>query len=352
MKKEILFDEDGYSIERFPGIPVEAIKFLDDIAWGNEGALYEHRNTEEHIKLLNNPVFVGLYKEGKIKATGIFSVAPVSVNGQKFNCNYFRYFAASKDIRGKGIIKKMTIKVMELIRENQNSKTIFFACVEKENKSSYNVCESAGYIPVGTVNTLGFSRFFPRFNPAIQQVQSQEGKREIISLLSALYSQHALVQFNSLFINDNYFVIKDKGEIVAGCQYHRAHWVINNMKGFSGQVVMRLVPLIPVLNQIFNPKRFEFLAFEGIYVKPGHEHVLPLLFEGLLAREGLKSSIFWMGSTCPVRHKIIQSGNLGMIHSFIKDSDVEVMAAFKDMDSKEIANVKSQPIFASAFDYI
>ena len=352
MKKEILFNEGEYSIQKYHGIPEEAIIFLDNIAWGNEGALYEHRNTEEHIKLLYNPILIGLFEREKIRATGIFSITPVSVNGQLFNCNYFRYFASSKEIRGKGVIKKLTIKVMQLLHEQAKEKTIFFACVEKENKSSYHVCKSAGYTPIGTIKTLGFSRFFPKFNNNITQITLKNEKEEVITLLKKLYDQHALVQFNALFLNDNYFVIRENNQIVAGCQYHRVHWVINNMKGLSGKIIMNVIPLIPILNKLFNPKRFEFLAFEGIYFKPGYEHKLYSLFEGLLAREKLKSSMFWMGRNCPVRKKIMKNGNLGMIHSFIKDSDVEVMASFKNMNETEISNVKSSPIFASAFDYI
>ena len=132
--------------------------------------------------------------------------------------------------------------------------------------------------------------------------------------------------------------ILEKDQIVAGCQYHRVHWVINDMKGLSGKIIMNVVPRIPILNKLFNPKCFEFLAFEGIYFKPGYEHKLHSLFEGLLAREKLKSAMFWMGKSCPIRKQIMINGNLGMIHSFIKDSDVEVMASFKNMTEIEISD--------------
>ena len=178
MKKEILFKEGDYSIQKYYGIPKEAVIFLDNIAWGNEGALYEHRNTEEHIKLLYKPILIGLFEREKIRATGIFSITPVSIKGKQFHCNYFRYFASSKEIRGRGIVKKLTIKVMQLLHKEAKEKTIFFACVEKENKSSYHVCSSAGYIPVGTIKTIGFSRFFPRFHNNIKQITLKEEKEE------------------------------------------------------------------------------------------------------------------------------------------------------------------------------
>lgn len=352
MKKEILFTEGNYSIQRHYGIPDEALQFLDTIAWGNEGAIYEHKNTEEHIKLIKNPMLLGIFEGDQIRATAVFSVTTVTTNEVAYHCNYIRYFASSKEIRGKGVMKNFSKKVMELIRENEKRKTIYFACIERANKSSYKVVQSAGYNSIGTVKTLGFSRFFPRMNKKMEQVTSKETQVEVLNLLKASYANHALTQFDSLFLHNNYFVLRENGQIVAGCQYHRAHWVINNMEGFIGKIVMNVVPLIPILNKLFNPRRFEFLAFEGIYVKQGYEQELYSLFEGLLAKEKLKSSMFWLGNTCPIRKAIITKGQLGMIHSFIKDSDVEIMASFKNINEPEIEHLKSKPIFASAFDYI
>lgn len=352
MEKDILFKEGKYSILRYNGIPAEALSFLDSIAWGSEGAVLEHKNTEEHIRLLHKPMLLAIYEEDEIRGTAVFCNTPVTVNGDQLNCYYIRYFASSKAIRGKGVMKHFSRKVMEVIRENEREKTIYFACIEHGNKGSYNVVESAGYTEIGTIKTMGFSRFFPRRNNSILQIKSDEDKREILELLKEQYQRHALVQFNSIFLHGDYYVIRENNEIVAGCQYHRVHWVINKMKGFSGKIIMNVVPLIPLLNGLFNPKSFKFLAFEGIYFKPGSEHKLYELFEGLLAKENLKSSIFWMGDNCPVRKSIEETGSLGLIHSFVKDSDVYILAAFENMNDTEMASLKSQPLFASAFDYI
>ena len=62
--------------------------------------------------------------------------------------------------------------------------------------------------------------------------------------------------------------------------------------------------------------------------------------------------MFWLGKTSPIRKSILAKGKLGMIHTFLKDSDVEVLASFKNIDKTEIESLRSKPIFASAFDYI
>lgn len=352
MEKEVLFKEGKYSIEKHPEITEEALAFLDSIAWGSEGAVFEHKNTEEHIRLLHQPTLLTIREGGTIRGTAVFCNTPVSVNGAQYNCFYIRYFASSKAIRGKGVMKHFSVKVMESIRQNETEKTVYFACIEAGNKGSYRVVESAGYEEIGTIKTMGFSRFFPKASKNIEQVTSAEGRKEVLDLLTKQYQQHALVQFNSIFLNNNYYVLRENGKIVAGCQHHRSHWVVNKMKGLSGKIIMNVVPLIPVINGLFNPKRFEFLAFEGIYCQPGKEHRLYELFEGLLAKEKLKSSMFWLGNTCPVRASILKKGDLGLIHSFVKDSDVFILSSFQNIDAAEISALKSQPLFASAFDYI
>ena len=352
MNKKLILQEDEYSIWRHEGIPDEALDFLDRIAWGNDGAVYEHKNTEEHIKLLHQPTLMAINENGKIQGTAVFCNTPITVGTAKFNCFYIRYFASSQEIRGKGVMKKYGIKVMESVRDDEKEKTVFFASVEKGNKASYRTVESSGYEKIGVIKTNGFSRYFPRANKKMEQVTTDLVRKEVLSLLKKQYEEHAMVQFNSIFLHDDYFVIRENGEIVAGCQFHKVHWVINRMPGMMGKIVMNVVPQIPVLNKLFNPKRFEFLAFEGIYVKPGYENKLTDLFEGLLAKEKLKSSMYWMGESCPLRKRILEKSKTGLIHSFIKESDVFIMAAFHDLNKEEISDLKARPLFVSGFDYI
>ncbi len=352
MNRKLVLQEGKYSIWRHEGIPKEALEFLDRIAWGNDGAVYEHKNTEEHIRQLHRPTLMAIHEYDKIQGTAVFCHTVVNVGTAKFNCYYIRYFASSREIRGKGIMKKYGIKVMESVRDDEKEKTVFFASIEKGNRASYRTVETAGYENVGVVKTMGFSRYFPRANKKMEHVATDRVRKEVLNLLKTQYKEHALVQFNSIFLHDNYFVIREGGRIVAGSQFHRVHWVVNRMPGLIGKILMNVIPLIPVLNKLFNPKQFEFLAFEGIFVQPGFENKLVDLFEGLLSKEKLKSSMYWMGENCPLRKRILEKCRLGLIHSFIRESDVFIMAAFQGLNEGEITDLKSRPLFVSGFDYI
>jgi RimJ/RimL family protein N-acetyltransferase len=352
INKTLVLQEDDYSIWKYEGVPEEVISFFEQTRWGSAGAVYERKNSSELVRLLKRPYLFAVQKGEEIVGTAVFCHATPTVSGSSYNCYIIRYFAASDAVRGKKIMKYYAGKVMEVVRLEETEKTIYVGCVEKGNIRSYKVVENAGYEPLGLLSVSAFSRFFPKAQKNIECVNTEKGKEEVLGILREFYAKHVLVHFDYLFLSDNYFVIRERGEIVAGCQFHRVHWAINNMPGLMGKIIMNVLPNVPFINKLFNPKRFEFLAFEGIYFKHGHEHTLLKLFEGLLHQEGLNSALFWMGENCPYLKLIHQHGNSGLMQHFVKDSGVYIMTSCRNMTSEEIARLKSGPLYASAFDYI
>ena len=115
---------------------------------------------------------------------------------------------------------------------------------------------------------------------------------------------------------------------------------------------MNLVPHIPIINKLFNPKKFEFLAFEGIYCKKGYEDTLHELFNGLLAKNGLKSALMWFGDNSDMYEQLNSYGKLGFLNKFTGNAEVYILASSKDMGDAEEKSLKEFPIYASVFDYI
>ncbi len=352
MNPVVLLEEDSFRILRHEGIPAEALAFLDEIAWGSEGAVYENKNTKEHSRHIHRPVLMAIHSGDQILATAVFCHTKVGIAASYLNCYYVRYFASSPKIRGQGLIKKYGIRVMELVREDVHAPTVFCACVERGNKPSFKTVQSAGYQHTWTATTNGFSRFFPRSMEGVEQVTTPTQREEVLALLGTQYREHALVQFDSIFLHDQYYILRIKGQIVAGLQYHRAHWVVNRMAGWSGKLLLKILPQIPLLNRIFNPNKFEFLALEGIYIRPGFEKEWGRLVEDVLVKTGMRSAMYWMGATCPIRERIQGAVGPGLLHPFVKDSDVYVMASFHDVDKGRIQQIQTLPLYASGFDYV
>lgn len=349
---KILLQEESYTIVKFDGLPKEVTSFLREIHWGSEGAIYQNMDTEKVFNAIPNPFLVAILEGDLIIATGVFCKTKINITDDVFPCYYIRFFAASPKIRGKGITKKYTSRIMELIAEEVSEKTIFFANIEKGNKASFNVVKNAGYDPMFTFNTIGFSRFFPQKVKEVIKISSNEEKVKVKKLLQDFYQGYAMVHFESLFKNDNYQVIKKNGEIVAGCQYYRVHWVISKMPGRSGMFILKVLPRLPFINRIFNPSKFEFIAFDSVYLKQGHEKELGRLFEHILRVENLHSGMLWLGSTSLLKKAIQQNMNLGILQYFVADSSVACMVRTENLTTNEKLKLSSAPVYAQALDFI
>lgn len=174
----------------------------------------------------------------------------------------------------------------------------------------------------------------------------------MLNLLAQYYASHSLVHFSYIFQDDNYFVLKENGEIIAGCQVHPATWVVKNIPGKLGGFFLRLVPYLPFIRSIFNPHDFRFLTFEGLYVKSGREGELVKLFESVLHKFSLKASLLWLDSRDPLYVKLQEIGKHGIMKNFVDNASIKVLAIPDKASELTIQHVQSHPLYISTFDFI
>jgi len=105
MSSKVIYTEEAYSIHRRNGLTDDARHVLDNAPLGTEGVVYEHLNRDEHIAHLHNPVLLSIQEGDRILGTAVFCQTDVSVGPHSYNAYYVRYFAASGEIRGRGIMK-------------------------------------------------------------------------------------------------------------------------------------------------------------------------------------------------------------------------------------------------------
>ena len=350
-QRRLLFNEGDFDILLEKPISADAIRLLKHNAIGSGGPVYRHLDTEDHVKHLVNPTLISLRRQGVLMGMGVFCNVSVKVQKQPYNCFYVRYFSAAPEIRGQGYMKKFGVKAMSLIRNGQNGKTIYYASVESHNHSSLNVVGEAGYAPIRVIKTLGFSRFFPKASTHIRRATDPKVKEQIMYLLDAHYSGFSMVQFTKIFHLDDYYYIEENGEIVAGCQIHKVHWIINKLGGIAGKAIVALSPHTPFICKIFNARKFNFLALEGMFFKKGKEKKFHELVEGLLAKHKLHTALAWFDKECPFYKDLTSAGNLGLVNIFTRKADTLLMASFVGLDDNEIRKVKESPVYISSFDF-
>ena len=351
-KRKVLYQEGEIILSREIEFSDEVIRFLDSTTWGTKDTLYEHKKTEKRIRDLSDPIPILLRSGDDIVATVLLDRRMLTNKGFKCISYFFRYLASNVNFRGRHIVGKYGRKCMDIIRDGQMDKAIYFACIEAKNYRSYNFVKKIGYKEVAKVKTLGFSRFFPRKDKRLNRVTDSFQKERVLDLLKGKYVDFSLVHFSNIFKNGGYFTIEEDGEIIAGVQAHPATWVIKKLSTKLEKVLFNVVPYIPVLNRIFNPNKFEFLAFEGIYYLAGREKDLLRLFEGVLNHYRRKSALFWLDENDPMFKDITTFGHLGLIDQFVNTSDTWIMASCRNMEKEEEKQIYDGPVYVSSFDFI
>ena len=314
-ERKILF-EDGVVLmtqeERFSD---EIIEFLDRATWGTEGALFKHTDTAGRIDDLLHPLFIVLRIRDQVAATVVMERRRLYHGDLQTESFFVRYYASQVNFRDRRLVGLYSHKFIKYLREIDRDKSVYYASIEKKNHRSININLKMGYRAIAEIKTIGFSRFFPR-----QQVEVQHAKDvDLTFILEKLRKKyHGYSLFHSSYIGhkQQYYVFKNEGEIVAGVQVHHARWIVANLPGRVGALLVKMAGYIPLFRRLFNPKDWHFLGVEGIYIAAGHEDKFCKLLEGVLAIENANAAMIWLDKKSPDFKTISGLSNLGLINRF------------------------------------
>lgn len=352
MEEERLFDlEDGYTLFRTRALSDEIVQFLENTAFGSKDNLYRHFYIREFVAHTPRTEFYLLRNHEK-ELMGLVAFCRRTFMGSPpYEGAYIRYFASSPKIRGKKLISRFSKEFMQWVRREQRTPLVLFGSIEGRNKASRAIADHLGFEPFAPFKTMGFSRFRPRMKGEVHPVSAEEWK-ELLPKLTAFYSNHAFWGQDYLNVDGDYYVLKKDGKIVCGAQVHKAHWVVEKMMGFVGKYVLPVIPFVPFLRSIFNPRAFHFLNFEGVYVEKGQEASLIDLFESLLHIKKYHSALIWFDERDPLYQALVNIGKLGLLSRFTKNANASFIvdfSCFPEEDAKKIRAVRY--CYPTGYDY-
>ncbi len=350
-KTEILYDKDKTKIILYTDIRDEIVDLFDNIVWGTGDNQYEHKDSRRRLELLDKPNFVELHTNDNLAGIALFINRRVKFKEKSWNYFAVRYLFSIPEFRHTGVAGRYVGKAMELMQEKQSDPTFFIGVVEHRNKRSFRLVSKVGYRPFATIKTIGFSRFFPSYSKKVKQVERDDEKQAVLNHLKSFYSDYGFVHFNSVF-KEAYYIYVEDGEIIAGAQAQEALWVIKNLGRGWMKAAMKVMPFIPILNKVFNPNKFEFLGFDGIFYKKGREDALFSVFSHLLKKYSLKSAMFWADEKSPLYQELIATKSLGLLNKFTDEGDSYMMVKPINVPKEELEHLKQSPTYHSAFDFL
>jgi RimJ/RimL family protein N-acetyltransferase len=348
---KVIFERKPYKLILQHKSDLKLIDLLKRTFWGTKETVYQHQHTKQNIDNVSDPFFFNLEKEGELIGTCCFSKRSTALNEQKFDVWYSRYFSIEATRQG-GIFGHMIIKQIRSYFEKQTqSPTLFYAYVDASNIRSHKLLSYIGFKKIRSFKTLTFSRLYPKKDKGVS-VLNTEDNNTMISLLNEAYKNHILSHFDTHFFNNNYFVLKKENEIVAGLRVNKAHWIIRSLAGFSGTLIIKFIPHIPIISRLFNPTNFTFAAFDGIYSKPGQEKDFFILMESVCAHLNVTTGIMWLDSESTMYHRLKGAGNWGIMNKLKGDIPAHVVAAYKNIAEADMEKICNCPVYISAIDII
>ena len=350
--EEIIYRDDSYHIVKKTTFSDELIDLFDRTSWGENGALYEHKDTKQRLEQLDRPILLEVRNEKDLIGCCVMVGRTTYSGGKAYDTYFVRYLVANPAYRGQGLMTTYAIHTMDSVRKGAAADTLFVGVVEKFNQKSYNLVQAVDYADVSTIRTMSYSRLFPKKDNRVKKVSTDLEKRKIRAALNKQYSRHSLFHQENIFHENDYYYIVENEKIIAGAQLFPARWVINKLPGLHGKLIMNIMPHIPLLNKIFNPKNFTFLAFEGIIYQPADIQTLHQLFSHVLAIHDLKTALFWLDEKSQLFQSLERFKNLGLLQKMQAASNATIMISFTDVEDKEKLEFIARPTYQSAFDFI
>ena len=365
-KKAVIFERGSFELGVTTTIDPEAMDMLRNMTVGSHGAQYHHKNVDERMGQTQDKYFMYLNQSGHVKATVTTALRRITADFGKVNAYYVRYFMfnthlqASSEKRIKhgnpGLIKRLLQKYFTKspavhglgFGEDVNLPSFFYAYFDAENYRSTELSQILGLSPVGEFDTFAFTRLHPRRSSKVERLEPihYEGMRKKIN---TYYGDFSIYTDQFLFINENYFVWRENGEIVAGVQVNRCEWELKKMSGLTGLFMLHVLPYTPGLKKYINPKKFEFITFDYLFVKPGHEEKLKPLFTTMLNEFNVTFSLLWQDVKSPL-HSVISNMDKGLLSTFSKVPTGRTMMTLSDISEDQVQDLIKKPVFTCAMD--
>jgi predicted GNAT family N-acyltransferase len=319
--------------------------------WGTNGPVYQKMKNAEKDDHIHKPHFLLLRKSGKLIGMCTVSERPMTFGKAEIRSYYLQHFSIKKEYQGNKYSQLLIGQAQKYFEEVIPKPFIGYAYIEGSNIRSQKGAKFVGYDPVRTFLTVFFSRIFPKKNPNVRRYKTAD-KASILKKLKKFYANYGFVHFTNTFHKDGYFVMEKEGEIIAGVQAYPVEWQILEMPGFVGKFIMNIVPYIPFVNRLFNPKSHRFLVFDAMFCEEGKEAELIKLLESVLVEFEVYSGLLWMDMEDELFQKLNGLNQWGILDKVEGKLPVTAIAKIHGLPDSKVETFKALPMYITGFDSI
>jgi hypothetical protein len=201
--------------------------------------------------------------------------------------------------------------------------------------------ETFGFKTKAKLATQSFSRIWPKKEPNLKE---EAMNQELFAYIDKQYAHYA-AYFTHFFENGTvHAIFNQQGERLAFAQFHKVRWEIQRLPGKLGGLQVRLLPYIPFLNKLIQPKEHTFLVPDVVCNPSGDIKDVQRLFEAVLAKEKLHTLLWWNDTRDTLYQKAQTEFSWGLLNKVIGVAEVDVVVR-GEFEPKT-------PVFIAAFDMV
>ncbi|MDA3823570.1 MAG: hypothetical protein PF450_13300 [Bacteroidales bacterium] len=359
------------TLETLP--PQDVIDNIEATYLGTPGGLqYHHTTGLDKLKKIKNCHFVILRRAERLMGSIGYVRRETKTGDYHQKTWLIRYFSFKAPLRAKKkakkAIKKRAVKdrsqsmlkdITHIFHDNPERlsdldteevpKAVIYGLVEKDNDRSRNFAEIGGFSKTGAIESYMFSRLSQRRKIEVEQLQKNDIPA-MKAMLEDFYSGHAFYFDEYLFIDNNYFVLRENGEIIAGMQANEVVWEIKTIGSEFLDKIIKFLTRIPMIGKRFKYEEMKFLGIEGMYYKEGHEASLYKLLEGVLAHKDHYLALLIMDVSSPEFKVFNTRKKLGPVNTFLGSFDADIYTKFFSFSEEEKAETLRRPTYVSIYD--
>jgi hypothetical protein len=278
----------------------EILELLKQTRLGTNGAQYRHLDTENRIYQVEHPIFLYIQRQQKVLGNITFSRRIIHGVHHAYYIRYFAFDSAwagtgtEKEEKGNSLLKSGIESFFEqaFLGTYGNQADLFYAYIEPHNRRSMWMAEQFSFETRAFVLTWSYSRLFPKLHQGFRHLDDSL-QTTYLNQLTATYGEMNLFYPFHTQSAQRIVGIVEKGELICACAVHNVNWEILRLPGKNGKQLTKLLPYVPFLRKIINPKSHRFVAVEGVVCQVGQESKIDWLFDSILADTDTHLLLTW-----------------------------------------------------------
>jgi len=350
----------------------QMVEHMESTVVGTPGGIrYQHITAIDKLKAITNCYFLLLKRSGRILGSIAYHLRKTRTGDLDYKTWYVRYFSINAPLRNTKKYRKNNKRPVEersssllkdithLIHDNPERlldvdtkevpKAVLYATIEAANERSKNFAAIGGYERITDVHTIIFSRLRKRSSAGIEKLQESE-LLQMRKTLSVFYGDYALYTDEYVFLNEDYYVLKKDGEVVAGVQANDEMWRVRSIGNKSVDWLIRSLTRTGYVKRRFTYEQMRFLGIEGIYYREGMELEFYRLLEGVLSLKNHHLAMMVLDGKSPEYNMLMKHGRLGPLHRFLGTFRVYLFAKFFSFTADEKADFIRRPVYLPIYD--